>query len=148
MNYPSVWLLLCKAGDASQYSTMKAFTICICAFALTLMMFWWIQKGYKAEGKNLYIMAYLLCYTCVLFLPSMHERYGFLYEILAIVLAVMIPKMTLLSIALICISMNTYGAYLFGSSENLLTLTWLNIVIYVASIFLLGKELYGKAIPQ
>lgn len=141
MNYPSVWLLLCNAGDVFQYSIMKKFTIGITAFVLSLMIFWWLQKGYKTEGKNLYIMAYLLCYTCVLFLPSMHERYGFLYELLAIVLAVMVPKMTVLSIALMCISMNTYGAYLFGHSTNLLTLTWLNIVVYVASIFMLRKEL-------
>lgn len=71
----------------------------------------------------------------------MHERYGFLYEVLAIAVAVVVPKISLLSIGLICISMNTYGAYLFGSGENLLTLTWLNLAIYLVSIFVLGQEL-------
>ena len=145
MNYPSVWLLLCSAGDASQYSYMKTPAICISACVLALMMFWWLQKSYDAEGKNLYIMAYLLIYTCVLFLPSMHERYGFLYEVLAIILAVMIPKMIPLSIALIFISMSTYGAFLFGNASNLLTLSWLNLVIYIASIFVLEKKLAADA---
>ena len=140
-NYPSIWLLLCNAGDASQYNTMKIFAIGTCMCVLILMMFWWIKEGYKAEGKNLYIMAYLICYTCVFFLPAMHERYGYLYEILAIILAVMIPKISMLSIALICISMNTYGKFLFGNSENLLVLAWLNILIYVASILLLKTEM-------
>ena len=145
MNYPSVWLLLCRANDSSQYAYMRKPTVLLTAFALLLMMFWWLRKGYKAEGKNLYIMAYLLCYTCVFFLPSMHERYGFLYEVLAIVLAVMIPKMILPAIALICISMNTYGSYLFGIEVNISTLAWLNLVIYIASIFVLGKELSANA---
>lgn len=141
MNYPSIWLLLCKAGDASQYTYMKVPAICTTIFVLALIMFWWLQKSYRANGINLYIMAYLLCYTCVFFLPSMHERYGFLYEVLAIAVAVVVPKISLLSIGLICISMNTYGAYLFGSGENLLTLTWLNLAIYLVSIFVLGQEL-------
>ena len=140
INYPSVWMFLCKAGDASQYSYMKIPAICITVFVLALMMFWWLQKGYKAEGKNLYIMAYLLVYTCVLFLPSMHERYGFLYEILAIILAVVMPKMIPLCIGLIYISLSTYGAFLFGNTENLLALSWLNSIIYIVSIFMLEKE--------
>ena len=144
MNYPSVWLLLCKANDSSQYGYMRKPTVLFTVFALLLIMFWWLQKGYKAQGMNIYIMAYLLCYTCVLFLPSMHERYGFLYEVLAIILAVMIPKMIPLAIALICVSMNTYGAYLFGINVNLSTLAWLNLGIYIASIYILGKELVAN----
>ena len=86
-------------------------------------------------------MTYLLSYTCVLFLPSMHERYGFLYEVLAIVLAVMIPRMIPMCMGLICISLTTYGSYLFGTEKNLPALSWLNLVIYVLSILLLGKEM-------
>lgn len=140
-NYPSVWLLLCKAGDGAQYDYMKIPTICITIFVLTLIMFRWLKKDYKIDGKNLYIMAYLLCYTCVFFLPSMHERYGFLYEVLSIALAIMIPKMAPLSVALICVSMNTYGSFLFGRSLNLPILSWLNLAIYILSIFILEKEM-------
>ena len=75
----------------------------------------------------------------------MHNRYGFLYEVLAIVLAVIIPKMIPLAIALICISLNTYGTYLFGISINLPTLAWLNLEIYIVSIYVLGKELAANA---
>lgn len=141
MNYPSVWLLLCKSGDAAQYGYMKLPTICITVFVLVLLMLWWLKKGYKTEGENLYMMAYLLTYTCVLFLPSMHERYGFLYEVLAIILAVMIPKMIPLCIGLICCTLSTYGSYLFGNAANLLALSWLNLAMYMVSIFVLEKEL-------
>lgn len=141
MNYPSVWILLCNSVDASAYSYMKMPAICMTVFLLALLMYYWLQKGYKAEGKSLYSMAYLLIYTCVLFLPAMHDRYGFLYEILAIVLAMMIPRMIPLSIGLICIGLNTYGAYLFENTENLMLLSCLNLAIYLVSILLLGGEM-------
>ena len=126
---------------------MKLPTICITICVLALLMCWWLRKGYKPEGKNLYIMAYLLSYTCVLFLPSMHERYGFIYEVLAIILAVMMPKMAPLCIGLMYISLTTYGSVLFGNAENLLALTWLNSAIYVISIFMLDKEMSANT-PQ
>lgn len=145
LNYPSPWLFLCQARDIDQYNCMKLPAICVSVCILALIMFWWLQKGYKAEGKNLYIMAYLLTYTCVFFLPSMHERYGFLYEVLAIILAAVMPKTAPLSVGLICISMCTYGSFLFGNEVNLSALSWLNLVIYIVSLFLLDREMAAAA---
>ena len=114
MNYPSVWLLLCQAQDPAQYAFLKLPAIVMTVFVLALLMIWWIRKSYQPSGMNLYMMAFLVVYTCVLFLPSMHERYGYLYEILAVVLAVLIPKTIPLCIGLVCISLSTYGVYLFA----------------------------------
>ena len=101
----------------------------------------WIRKRYMPTGRNLIIMAFLLSYTCVFFLPAMHERYGFLYEILAIILAIVIPKTIPLAAMLIVISMNTYASYLFYAQTNYGTLIWFNLFVYLAYIFVLRKEL-------
>ena len=85
-------------------------------------------------------MAFLLIYTCVLFLPSMHERYGYLYEILAILLAVLIPKTIPLCVGLLCVSLNTYGAFLFGIPIQLPLLSCVNIAVYMAYIFIFKRE--------
>ncbi len=140
MNYPSVWLLLCQEREVSQYEYMKLPAIIVAVVVLVLLMLWFLKKNYNVEGKGLYIMAFLLIYTCVLFLPAMHERYGFLYEILAIMLTVLVPKSIPLCIGLICISLNTYGKYLFGVSENLTILACINLIIYIAYIFLMKTE--------
>lgn len=141
MNYPSIWLFLCQARDATQYAFLKLPAIAVTVFVLALLMTNWIRKAYQPTGMNLYIMAFLLVYTCVLFLPSMHERYGYLYEILALILAVMQPKTIPLCVGLICISMNTYGIYLFGISGNWFILTCANVMIYGLYIWMLKWEM-------
>ena len=140
-NYPSFWMLMCKENYATPYKFMKLACICSAIFVLALLMYRWFKNGYNTSGKNLYMMAFLIVYTCVLFLPGMHERYGFLYEILAIILALLIPKMIPIAIGLVCISLNTYGHYLFSIDINLMILAVINVIIYVLSIYVLDKEM-------
>ncbi len=140
-NYPSFWMILCKQEDGTPYKFLKIMTICLTVFILALLMYRWLKKGYKAKGNNLYMMAYIIVYTCVLFLPGMHERYGYMYEILAIVLIFLNPKMIPICIALICVSLNTYGHYLFGLSVNMMALGFINSIIYFVSVYLLDKEM-------
>ena len=144
MNYPSVWLLLCQAQDPAQYAFLKLPAIVMTVFVLALLMIWWIRKSYQPSGMNYYMMAFLVVYTCVLFLPSMHERYGYLYEILAVVLAVLIPKTIPLCIGLVCISLSTYGVYLFGVGENWLVLVCANLALYGTYVNCLTKEMQSS----
>ena len=144
MNYPSVWLLLCQARDPAQYAFLKLPAIVMTVFVLALLIIWWIRKSYQPSGMNYYMMAFLVVYTCVLFLPSMHERYGYLYEILAVVLAVLIPKTIPLCIGLVCISLSTYGVYLFGVAENWLVLVCANLALYGIYVNCLTKEMQSS----
>lgn len=73
-------------------------------------------------------------------LPSMHERYGYLYEVLAIILAILIPKTIPLCAGLLAISINTYGIYLFGVSGNWTFLVCANLFFYCAYIYSLKEE--------
>ena len=141
MNYPSFWMLMCKGYDKVANEFMKIACICFAVFVLALLMYRWLKKGYSTNGKNLYMMAYLIVYTCVLFLPGMHERYGYVYEILAIILALLVPKMIPICIGLVCISLNTYGCFLFSIDINLMLLATINTLIYEVSIYLLEKEM-------
>ena len=139
--YPSIWLSMFAANDVNQYECFATEAILITIGILAVFMVSWIRKRYMPTGRNLIIMAFLLSYTCVFFLPAMHERYGFLYEILAIILAIVIPKTIPLAAMLIVISMNTYASYLFYAQTNYGTLIWFNLFVYLAYIFVLRKEL-------
>lgn len=142
MNYPSPWLLLAQARSADQYALLKWMAILVTLAILAVMMIRWIRSKAMPEGTNLISMAFLLAYTCVLFLPAMHERYGYPYEMLAILLAVLQPKTAPLCAGLIGISLCTYGSYLFGTeSLSLVTLAVLNLAVYGMYLRLLSPTL-------
>ncbi len=140
-NYPSVWLLLCDAGSAEQYQYFKPIAIMMTILVLGLLVIRFIRKGYRLKDRNLYYIALLMTYTCVLFLPSMHERYSFPYEILAIVVAVLLPRTVPLCVGLLCISMRTYGSFLFAVPINMTYLVYANLVIYGLYAAILFREL-------
>ena len=143
--YPSIWLFMFSANDEGQYECFAPEAILITIGILAVFMVCWIRKRYMPTGRNLIIMSFLLSYTCVFFLPAMHERYGFLYEILAIILAIIIPKTIPLAAMLIVISMNTYAAYLFYAQTNYVTLIWFNLFVYLAYVYILQtKELRAE----
>ena len=61
----------------------------------------------------------------------MHERYGYPYEMLAILLAVIDKKKMLLAAGITGISMLTYGHYLFETDYHILFLAIFNTVLYL-----------------
>ena len=147
LNYPSLWALVCEIWEPTQYILLKKsavmLTVCILAFFMIL----WLRRKYTTTGKNLIIMAFILVYTCILFLPSMHERYGYPYEICAIILAVLIPKTIPLCIGLLLISLCTYGLVLFKVMTNFSVLATANLVLFVAYYYVLKGELQ-KPLPS
>lgn len=140
-NYPSLWTIVCEAFDPYHYRYLAIAALVFTVGVLAVVMVLWIRAEYHTNGINLLIMAFLLTYTCVLFLPSMHERYGFFYEMCAIVIAVLMPKTIPLCIGLILLSMNTYGVYLFKIPTVYPVLACINIALYLAYTFILKAEL-------
>lgn len=140
-NYPSAWLLFCKAEDESQYMLYKTAAIIFTVFMIAVFMVYWIREKYDPSGRSLVIMTFLLAYTTVLFLPAMHERYGFIYEILGIILAILIPKTIPLCAGLIAVSLGTYGGFLCRTDVWPEDLTWTNFILYVAYVVILTREL-------
>lgn len=141
LNYPSFWTTFCHMNNYYEFRNLVIaiilFTICV----LAALMVYWITKKYSTAGINMIIMAFLLSYTCVLFLPSMHERYGYMYEILAIILAVLIPKTIPLCIGLILVALKAYSVFLLDSAVNMTALSFVNFAIYVAYLLVLTREL-------
>lgn len=140
-NYPSFWIFVCNVWESQQYMHLNQVAIMLTVCILAFFMLLWMLKKYAAEGKNLIVMAFILAYTCVLFLPSMHERYGYLYEICAIILAVLIPKTIPLCLGLLVISLNTYGAFLFSIPTNYTVLAVASFALYIAYCHVLTAEL-------
>ncbi len=149
-NYPGFWAMISDAQPENFHGILYTGM----AFAAAVMIFWamlWIRRKVIPVPENALYMFFVLVYSCVLFMPGMHERYGYLYEILAIVIAVILPKTRRLLPALLGISLFTYGSYLFRTDLNLAPLSAVNMIVYLMYAVLLTKELCkkqdGEALP-
>lgn len=137
-NYPSFWSLFPFSPDrAIDYISAIKYPAIILTFVILLtLMFVIIKKNISMETNSLNILM-LFIYTCVEFLPGMHERYAFPIEILSIILAIKNKKTIPLAIALNVLSFITYGVSLYGGTVNYLPLGVANFIVYLMYIVFL-----------
>ncbi|MCD7863982.1 MAG: hypothetical protein LUG61_10885 [Lachnospiraceae bacterium] len=141
--YPGFWALIADAQPDNLDGILPAAMI----FAAVVMIFQaavWIRKKAVPNAENALYMLFLLTYSCVLFMPGMHERYGYLYEILAILIAVIYPETAVLLAGLLGISVLLYGDGLFQTGLNLTLLSVINITVYLLYFVVLTLKICGK----
>lgn len=145
LNYPSVWGLAADTVHAASYfagkevisseqlyNILKYPAIIITAAALGTIMLLCLKKKVHTDLKSIILMAFILSYTCVLFLPSMHERYGFVYEILALLIAFIDRKTIYLLCMMYTVTLITYIHFLSDCYfVPISVLSAVNIFIYI-----------------
>ena len=142
MNYPTFWNLLQSANMDAFYINMKKPAIALTVVVIALLMVTWIVKKVPMTTRNMIYMAFLLAYTCVLILPSMHERYGYLYEILAILVVFLQIRTLPCLVGMYLASFAIYGKYLFMFEINLPALSIVNTLAYIGYIVILTREMF------
>ena len=136
MNCPNFYALICDGNDMTYYYLFKQFSVFLTIAVLGIMMCIIIYK--KVDLKNL--ETFLLTtawtvFTCIMFLSSMHERYGYLLDIILIVYAAVSAKNLWIP--------RGYCYYLF--SYELISLKFTAIIytaLYVYITFLLVKTIF------
>lgn len=144
-NYQSFWTILSDSREKrlEYISTMKVTAVLITFLILLSIMTWLIYRKKELNERGSFYLAFLLAFTCVEFLPGMHERYGFGVEILSIVLAFKDKRTIPLAIALNILTMITYGAELFGGVMNITILGIINFAIYLTYMYFFYRNLRG-----
>jgi Gpi18-like mannosyltransferase len=144
-NYQSFWTILSDSREKrlEYISTMKVPAVLITFLILLSIMTWLIYRKKELNERGALYLAFLLAFTCVEFLPGMHERYGFGVEILSIVLAFKDKRTIPLSIALNVLTLITYGAELFGGVMNITILGIINFAIYLTYMYFFYRNLRG-----
>lgn len=113
MNVVSLWRLI---GDDYRFFSGFALLFTVSLFGLVMYT---LLKGYVKMDtpEQLLTVACWSLWTCVLFLPAMHERYTFPTDIIFILLAILNRKYLKFAIPETCFSLITYGYYFYGTFE-------------------------------
>ncbi len=143
-NYPTFWRILNDGTNSEGYLALKYFTILFTIIVLGIFVFTWVSSNVETSPANIIFMAFLFSYSSIFFLPSMHERYGYLYEILAIIIVFIYPKTIPLLVSLTCLSLTTYGIFLFGNTVNEWLMSVINTIIYLSYVLMLNKKIIRK----
>ena len=137
MNYPNLSGIFMGSFVKTRDTWMTPFLTLFCAIVL-LFGFWYFCEYYGE--KKVTDMKYLqLCIwtllTCVMLLPAMHERYGYIAEVLLLTIALVNRKSTIVFCGILLIAMMAYANYLFGVSYNMLTMSLIAVGMYLYYTF-------------
>ena len=82
--YPNLYFFF----QARPYYFFSTASVCFAVTALLIFVLLMRKNKMPLTPENSLTIAVWVCYTCVFMLPSMHERYGYLAEALAVILAI------------------------------------------------------------
>ena len=149
LNYPTFWNLLVANNmkdGRDHYSELYRYCMLLTVLVLALLMIWLIMKK-PLSRETLALTATVMMYTCVIFLPAMHERYAFPVLIFALFICFLYPYAIPAALGILVIDLQTYGQYLFYHE----TMPWemlilINLICYAGLVFLLIKTTAASAL--
>ena len=144
-NYQSFWTIISGTSEKRHeyIAAMKVPAVLITFLILFSIMTWLIYRKKELNDRTSLYLAIILAFTCVEFLPGMHERYGYGVEILSIALAFKDKRTIPIAIALNILTVITYGAELFGGAMNITILGIINFAVYLAYLYFFYRNLRG-----
>ena len=132
MNYPNIWAIM--GGD---YTTNKPYAVFLVIAILGIGLFLLVKKNYRVDN-TVHFMSLLIwtVWTCLMFMPVMHERYGYLLEVLLVVMCFMnVKKYWIFGAGIVTSTLLTYSHYLYGAEINLRLIGVACFLLYCAYTF-------------
>lgn len=114
-NWPNIYMLFGTNNFYEYYSTVGI----IGTIAALMISLYYMVKFFKKKSVDGDLMIRAMLFFALLvpfFLPYMHERYGYLADILALIYALIHPGKFYLPIAEVLLSYTAYTGYLHGAS--------------------------------
>ncbi len=145
MNYPSFWNILVAQAEGDLFTVLKKVAVVFTVFVLLMIVIYVEKRQISLGVENILHLAMITVFTCVLFLPAMHERYSFMYEIIALILLMRYLDSVKALIPMYIITLLDYSDFLFGHdilSQYNFVFAIVNICIYLyyAKWFITKRE--------
>lgn len=139
--YPNLWYFF----QAGPYYLFNAGAMMLAVTALLVFVVLLVNKGVAVTPRNMLPVMLWTVYTCVFFLPSMHERYGFLAELIAVIMAIVYTRTAWIAAGLILSTLPKYlyALGLMGNPPGLQMATAIvNTAVYLTFTCILWKHLF------
>ena len=141
MNYPSIYTIITSDLDKSIRLLIIKAGVMATILIFGMIAYYIYRKDFEITYKFMITLIIFTAEICCFCLPVMHERYGYMPELLAVVYALTSYKRLPVCAFLQVISMITYTRYLFGST---VTILWPLTVAMLVIILTVGYDLYRQ----
>ena len=116
MNAPNIWFFF-----EENYEKLHVLAIGLTFVILGIVLLLLLKSDFDITSfEQTITLALFIEWTCIIFLPSMHERYTYVMDILVILLAFIDRKFVKYAIVVVATSCITYIAY-FLAERNMLS---------------------------
>ncbi|MBR2525473.1 hypothetical protein IKE67_03300, partial [bacterium] len=141
MNFPNIWTLV-----GNNYESLKGFAIML-TLAICLAGIYTVINGIKKFETNEQIIntCCWFLWTCLIFLPGMHERYAYPLDILLLLLCFTDKKYIKYSIICILSSLMVYGNFLYSNQIQCNYLAIFYILTYIHFTHTILKDNTNKS---
>lgn len=128
LSFPSFWALT----HVFDFQAYYRFGVMVTFAVLGIMFYFLLNRRINLrKPKTLLLAAAVTSWTCVLFLPSMHERYSYLTDLLLIMLVISDRDYLIPGVIPPIISIISYAAYLTGGGRNLEYMALFHMIAYL-----------------
>lgn len=132
LNIPNFYAFMVDYNDETKYALLKVFSIILTFAVLAIVLIIMMRKGIDLSDRRIFMLtAVWTVFTCIMLLSSMHERYGYLLDILVIIYALVYRKTIWVAVVCNLISLRGYCYYLFNLYQ-VVDLKWASLV-YIAT---------------
>ena len=144
MNIPNIYAIFIKPIGGSNLiwnidKAISSFGVLFTFAIFTIIAIAFIYKEIKMDNKLILNISLLSILLCTFFLPSMHDRYMYMADIISILFFVVNRKKIYIPIAINFISLYTYIEYLYATRN--LSIQYVAILNFVI-LFILAREIY------
>lgn len=139
MNYFNfTGLFALKSSDPRFYSDFSSSLVMLTFLILVIgLMFLITNCDLSKNTLKLLGVSIWIFYTCVMFLPGIHERYAFPVDILILAFAILNKKYIIIALFEILNSFLSYTIFIFASGVNGVDFSYISVLTYFVFTFLL-----------
>lgn len=149
LNYPNIYTVLTSDMTTNMCRMLAGTGTVIVVMMLGVMALYIYTTNFKVTRMFMLTLSVFTIELVVYCLPCMHERYGFVAEILAFIYGMYGMKRLCVAIGFEVIAMTTYSRYLFGSTvAYLYPFAGLLLVLICVVGYDLYQQMHGQIVED